>query len=256
MYSESERESYFQEVTSQIAAISNVEGIIQLGSGTLGYTDAYSDIDLMIATTEQFIDVKEKLITVVRDMGAFYVKEYKFSEEIRLIIPFFQNGLEMNISVLPVRLLTVKSPLWKIQFDRHGQVGEKMTEENTRFHTQVAPYLQPYDIGSEYAYLLRKVRIELRRGNHFYAMQMLEELREKVLTMQIIKEDKKLHQFKAYHTLDPIFLEELSKSYPSKIETLEIWKAADVLTQLFIVVLQNNKAFPFDEKVFQIAEIE
>ena len=189
-------------------------------------------------------------------MGAFYVKEYKFSEEILLIIPFFQNGLEMNISVLPMRHLTVKSPLWKIRFDRSGQVEEKMTEENNRFHAQAAPYLKPYDIGSEYAYLLRKVRIELRRGNHFYAMKMLEELREKVVTMQIVNENKKLHQFKAYHTLAPIFLDELSKSYPSKIETSEIWEAADALTQLFIAVLQNNKAFPFDEKVFQIAEVE
>ena len=136
MYSESERESYFQEVTSQIKAIPDVEGIIQLGSGTVGYTDAYSDIDLMIATTEQLMDVKEKIIAVVRKMGAFYVKEYKFNEEIRLILPFFQNGLEMNISVLPVRFLNVKSPLWKIQFDRHGQVVEKMTEENNKFHTQ------------------------------------------------------------------------------------------------------------------------
>lgn len=233
MYNESERESYFQEVTSQIKAISDVEGIVQLGSGTVGYTDAYSDIDLMIATSEHLNDVKEKIITVVRDMGAIYVKEYKFSEEIRLIIPFFQNGLEMNISVLPVRLLNVKSPLWKIQFDRHGQVEEKMIEENTRFHTQEAPYLKPYDIGSEFAYLLRKVRIELHRGNNFYALQMLETLREKAITIQIINEKKKLHQFKAYHTLDPLFLNELSKSYPNKIETAEIWKAADALTQLF-----------------------
>ena len=246
MYNESERESYFQQVTSQIQAILDVEGIIQLGSGTVGYTDAYSDIDLMIATTEQIIEVKDKIITILQNMDAFYVKDHSF----------FRNGLEMNISVLSVRLLNVKSPFWKIQFDRHGQVVEKMTEENNKFHTQESPYLKPYDIGSEYAYLLRKVRIELRRGNSFYAMQMLETLRDKAITMQIINENKKLHQFKAYHTLDSKFLDELSKSYPSKIETMEIWKAADSLTHLFIEVLQKNKAFPYDEKVFQIAEVD
>ena len=117
MYTEKERELYFQEIITQLKAISDVLGVVQLGSGTLGYTDEYSDIDLMVATTENLLEAKKLISTVLINMGTFYIKEGKFSEQIFLLIPFFKNGLEMNISILPIELLNVKSPLWKIQFD-------------------------------------------------------------------------------------------------------------------------------------------
>ena len=61
MYTETDREQYFQDVIIKIQAINEVEGIIQLGSGTIGYSDQFSDIDLMVATTEQ-VDVAKDLI--------------------------------------------------------------------------------------------------------------------------------------------------------------------------------------------------
>ncbi|WP_274309998.1 hypothetical protein [Solibacillus daqui] len=73
MYSENERESYFQEFLVKIRALSGVEGIIQIGSGTVGYTDQYSDIDLMIATNEHVSDVKSLISNELAKMGAYFI---------------------------------------------------------------------------------------------------------------------------------------------------------------------------------------
>lgn len=50
--------------------------------------------------------------------------------------------------------------------------------------------MKKFNITFEYAYHLRKLRIEVRRGNLIYAMKMLEVLREFTLTVQILNEQK------------------------------------------------------------------
>ncbi|WP_274309999.1 hypothetical protein [Solibacillus daqui] len=156
---------------------------------------------------------------------------------------------------MPVSLLNVKSPLWKIVFDRNGHVLEKMTYENDNFTKLKDPYLGGFDISFEFAYNLRKLRIEVKRNNYIYAMQMLEVLRQLTVQIQTLNENKKLHQFKAFHTLNNDFLEAFMACYPTTINTVEIMKATNVLTELFKRVLRSNKSFILDEKLFRIAEL-
>jgi len=255
MYTEDERTMYFQEITTQLKAISDVVGIVQIGSGTIGYTDEYSDIDLMVATNENILEVKNVIISILNKIGALFIKEGKFSDKIFLLIPFFKNGLEMNISILPLELLNVKSPLWKIIFDQKGNVTKKMTEENDKFVAQQQPYMQSYAIDFEFAYHLRKLNIELIRGNYIYAMKMLDILRDATLNLQILNENKKLHQFKAYHTLQKEFINELEKSYPKNTDKTEILRAAGAITKLFKEVIIKNETFTFNEEVFEITKI-
>ena len=255
MYTEIEREQYFQDVIIKIQKIQEVEGIIQLGSGTNGYSDQYSDIDLMVATTEQVVVVKDLIKDELQRMGTFLIKEGKFSERIFLLIPFFENGLEMNISVLPVPALNVKSPLWELIFDRNGEVLPKMVEENDNFLNLEQPYMKKFDIAFEFAYHLRKLHVEVQRGNFIFAMKMLEMLRELTLTVQILNEQKKLHQFKAYHTLEEGFVKQLMNSYPSTLDKLAILQASEVITDVFKNIIKENKTFDYNDNVFKIAEI-
>ena len=255
MYTEDERTRYFQEITTQLKAISDIVGIVQIGSGTIGYTDEYSDIDLMVATNENILEAKSAILSILNKMEAFFIKEGKFSEKIFLLIPFFKNGLEMNISILPLDLINIKSPLWKIIFDQNGDVTKKMTEENNKFVAQKQPYMKSYDIDFEFAYHLRKLNIELLRGNYIYALKMLDILRDITLNLKILNENKKLHQFKAYHTLEKEFINEIEKSYPKSLDKMEVLRAADTITKLFKSVIAINETFAFNEDVFEITKI-
>lgn len=44
----------------------------------------------------------------------------------------------MNLSVLSTTQLNVKSPLWKLVFDRNGGVQSKMIEENENFYSKIS----------------------------------------------------------------------------------------------------------------------
>lgn len=84
---------------------------MQIGSGVNGYTDDFSDIDMMVAVNQPVTENKEKIKELLLDLGAIYVHEGMFREDIYLLIPFFENGLEMDISIMPTELLSVQSPL-------------------------------------------------------------------------------------------------------------------------------------------------
>ena len=52
MYSSEDRNDYFSKTIERLESSNLVEGIVQLGSGVIGYKDEYSDIDLMVATSK------------------------------------------------------------------------------------------------------------------------------------------------------------------------------------------------------------
>ena len=51
MYSFEERNTYFINTIKRLKSSNLVEGIIQLGSGVIGYKDEHSDIYLLVATS-------------------------------------------------------------------------------------------------------------------------------------------------------------------------------------------------------------
>lgn len=77
MYSYEERNEYFVKTVEKLKVSNLVEGIIQLGSGVEGYKDEYSDIDLMI-TTSQIEDAEATKNLVYQSFSNFtplYIKE-------------------------------------------------------------------------------------------------------------------------------------------------------------------------------------
>ena len=135
MYSTEERNAYFVNTIKKLESSNLVEGIIQLGSGVVGYKDEHSDIDIMVCTSrvEDSEATKNLVYRSLSDFNPVYVKEKQFSENIYLIIAIMENTLEFNVSIVPRELLTVKSPLWKVIVDKTGLVSEKMNIENEGF---------------------------------------------------------------------------------------------------------------------------
>lgn len=252
MYSKEEREHYFFEVTQFLKTVDDCLGIVQIGSGVNGYTDEFSDIDLMIATNKNVEEVTNLLKGKLYDLSCFYLKEGKFGPQIFMLIPFFNNGLEMNISIMPVSLLPVRSPLWKIVEDKNGSVQEHLQKQMVHFLNNDNPYGLMKDIVFEFAYNLRKLHIEIKRNNIIYALKMLEALRELTLQVQGFKEGKKMHQFKAYHTLNQNFIEQYLLTFPSKTSEEEILLAAQKIKKLFNQSIDECNEIEWDGEIFKI----
>lgn len=242
MYTSEDRDVYFDSIIKKMESSNLVEGIVQIGSGVIGFSDELSDIDLMVATSrvEDAIAAKNAVYEFFSEINPIYIKEKQFSKDIFLIIVIMENQLEFNVSIVPRELLSVKSPLWKVIFDRTGLVMEKMNLENENFEKKPVKYESGIDIPFEFVYCAMSFDKALKRNNIIYAMDMLETMRAYTRYLQALNENKKLHQFKAYDTLEPSFVKEYLSTYPEEISVRRLEDSSKKLKELFISVLSKS----------------
>ncbi len=248
MYSFEERNTYFENAIKSFESSDLVEGVVHLGSGVSGYKDEHSDIDLMVATSK--IENAETTRDFIRDtlkkFNPSYIKEKQFSKDIFLVIAIMKNGLEFNVSIVPREFLSVKSPLWKVIVDKSGLVTEKMNIENDRFLNKPVKYNVGIDVPFEFVYCGLVLEKELKRDNLIYALKMLEEMRDFTLIVQSLNEDKKLHQFKAYETLNPSFVKTYLSTFSQEVNADNLRVSAERLKELFVSTLKQSTIFLMD----------
>lgn len=251
MYTAQQRDDIFQQTIHALAKSDLVEGIIQLGSGVNGYKDAYSDIDLMVATTH--IDdaeaAKQFAYDTFEQLHPLYIKEKQFSRDIFLLIVVLENHLELNVSVVPRDFLTVRSPLWKVIIDKSGIISEKMHVEQKKFESQAVQYELHFDVLFEFFYSCVSFEKEIARQNSIYALKLLEQMREYTLIVQALNENKKLHQFKAYDTLEPAFIEQYIATYPREYTLNDLQQCARNIKALFTTALEKSTTITVDAKL-------
>jgi hypothetical protein len=254
MYSFEERNNYFDNVIKAFGSFDLVEGIVQLGSGVIGYKDELSDIDLMVATSkvENAEITRDFIRDTLKSFNASYIKEKQFSKDIFLVIAIMENGLEFNVSIVPREFLSVKSPLWKVIVDKTGLVKEKMNTENEHFLNKPVKYNVGIDVPFEFVYCALALEKELKRNNLIYALKMLEEMRDFTLIVQALNEDKKLHQFKAYETLNPSFVEAYLSTFPKEPTADNLRVSAEKLKELFVSALKHSSIFSMDNELEQL----
>ncbi|CEG27180.1 aminoglycoside 6-adenylyltransferase [Bacillus sp. B-jedd] len=257
MVSFAERDHYFNRTIDKLQASNLVEGIIQLGSGVAGYKDVLSDIDLMISISsgEDSAKTKEVVLETLGDFNPVLIKEKNFYENVLLVIAILENKLEFNISIVPRELLIVKSPLWKVIVDKSGLVTEKMNVENERFLQNPLKYEVHFDVPFEFAYCAFGLEKELKRNNLIYALTLLQRMREYTLIVQAMNEEKKLHQFKAYETLDPAFIQAYLLTYPEFISVENLLKSGRKLKHLFEETISKSRTFSMNPNLNAVLNI-
>lgn len=251
MYTFKEREDIYDNLLNQLILL-GIEGTVQIGSGVNGYTDDLSDIDMMVVVNQPVSENKEKIKELLLDLGAIYIHEGMFREDIYLLIPFFENGLEMDISIMPTELLSVQSPLWKVVYDSDGSVLKKMNELNEKFLNKQQPYRTTPNIAFQFIYRYRKAIIDLKRNNLIGALAHIDIMKEFILEIQLLNENQKLHQFKQYQLLDPSFQELFLELYQTDISIDGIEELLEKTMQLFKDTISKNKSIKYDENVYSI----
>lgn len=257
MYSPIDRDSYFIKTIQRLQSCESIEGIIQIGSGVNGYNDEFSDIDLMVAAPgiEDLSEAKDFIHRTLSDFNPLYIKEKQLRENVFLLIAILENSLEFNVSIVPRDFLKVKSPLWKVIFDKSGLVTERMNMLNEQFNNQPVKYEVDADLVFEFAYSAVRLEKELQRNNLIYALKMLEAMRDYTLQVQSLNENKKLHQFKAYDTLKPDFIKAYLSTYPAERSAGSLAFSADKLKVLFIETVEQSSLFSLDPALVQLLNL-
>lgn len=251
MYNFSEREQLFNNIISFFQSSSDFEGLLQIGSGAVGFTDIYSDIDLM-AGCYNFECVKKAdalLTDYFTGIGAIHIEKRRWTNSVFGISVYFKNGLSADISFMPTEEIPIRSPLHKIIFSKSENFAATINSRSEKFEQQMQNFGIDDSVHYRFINELRYCEIALLRNNHIFADIALGNARQILLTAEAFKEGKKIHQFKAYNTLSEDFIKKLEETYPKKPDKKDIVSAKEKLLSLYLETVKNSDIFNFDDSL-------
>lgn len=117
MFKIEDRSEVYKWLIFEIKKIEKVQGLIQVGSGSTGYKDQYSDIDLLLVVEEQE-HVQEVMHQLTRIILIEYpesmFKIYHHHDEVKVGCFFLDNYLELDLGVWTYQMLHGTKPHYRI----------------------------------------------------------------------------------------------------------------------------------------------
>ena len=120
MYNEKDREDIFNYLVDKFQQRKEVLGIIQIGSGSIGYKDIYSDLDFAIVIDETNINevFNKTKLDIVSKYNIFFFDNMK---ERNLQLFLLDNYLELDIGYYTLESIYAKRKNYKIIYDKTGE---------------------------------------------------------------------------------------------------------------------------------------
>ena len=251
MYNFSDREQFFDRMISFFQNCPFFEGLIQIGSGVIGFSDIYSDIDLM-AGCYDFECVKNAdnaLTDFFESIGATHIEKRRWTNSAFGISAYFENGLSTDISFMPTEEIPIRSSLYKIIFSKTENFTAVINGRIEKFEQQPKSYGIDDSVHYRFINELRYAEIALLRKNYIFAEISLGNARQLLLAAETVIEGKKLHQFKAYNTLSEDFIKKLKETYPKELSFEEMHFAKDKMIALYLETVKGSEVFNFDDSL-------
>lgn len=254
MYNFSDREQFLNSIISFIQSCPFFEGLIQIGSGVIGFSDIYSDIDLM-AGCYDFECVKNAdnaLTDFFKSIGATHIEKRRWTNSAFGISAYFENGLSTDISFMPTEEIPIRSSLYKIIFSKTENFTAVINGRIEKFEQQPKSYGIDDSVHYRFINELRYAEIALFRKNYIFAEIALGNARRFLLSVETAAEGKKPHQFKAYNTLSENFIKKLNETYPKDLSFEEMRFAKDKMLALYLETVKNSDVFNFDDSLLYL----
>lgn len=251
MYTALDREQLLNKIVEFMKSSSEFEGLLQIGSGAVGFADIYSDIDLMAGCydAERIKNADHQIQEFFADLGVCHIEKRAWTPTALGVSVYFENGLSVDISFMPTDEIPIKSPQYKVLLSKTDKFADTILQSAERFGKQHEKYGIDNSIHYRFINELRYVEIALKRRQLIWADIALNNARQLLLAVETVAEEKKLHQFKAYNSLEKMFLDKLEETYPRSGEYQDIYKAKEILLSLYLVTVKKIDYLKFDEKL-------
>lgn len=234
MYTEENRTQILNQIVAFMRSSTVFEGLIQIGSGVIGYTDVYSDIDLIAGciNSHSMDTAKNALHSFFKNHGAVYMDNRMWSKTVLGISAYFDNGLSVDISFMPTHEIPIRSKKWRLLYASNKEF-EKMLSKRALELTEANSSIVNDAFHHKFFYALRRAEIAILRGNYIYADIALSEARQLLLLVEAIAEGKEVHQFKSYHTLRKSFLDLIYNTYPKERSRADLKNVLESLLHIY-----------------------
>lgn len=254
MYKATDRERLLNRIISFMRDSFAFEGLLQIGSGTVGFADIYSDIDLMAScyNADCVKSANQQLQQFFTVLGACHIEKRAWTSTALGFSVYFEDGLSADISFMPTPELPIRSPRHKVVFAKTDNFTDAVNAGAQRFAERSQRYGLNDSIHYRFINELRYVEIALLREQFIFADIALGNARQLLLSVETVVEGKKLHQFKAYNTLSPSFLNRLEGTYPQSRAYEDMHMAKEKLLALYLETVEGSEYLTFDDNLLKL----
>lgn len=254
MYKISDRERLLNRIIDFMRNSSAFEGLLQIGSGAVGFADIYSDIDLMAGCYDADCvkDANQQLQQFFAELGAWHIEKRAWTSTALGLSVYFEDGLSADISFMPTPELPIRSPQHKVVFAKTDNFTDTVNAGTHRFTERSQRYGLDDSIHYRFINELRYVEIAILREQFIFADIALGNARQLLLSVETVEEGKKMHQFKAYNTLSQTFLNRLEETYPQSHTYEDMHTAKEKLLAMFLETVRGSVYLTFDDSLLKL----
>ncbi len=239
MYSLEDRSHLLDQIVEFMQSSTNFEGLLLIGSGAVGFTDIYSDIDLMAGCidADSIKNASTQLDHFFNELAALHIEHRAWSDTVLGISVYFPNGLSCDISFMPTEEIPLRTERYCVLFSKSNRFIQQVDQQS--FLLQHTHNQLDNSIHYRFVNELRYCEIASLRGNYVFAEIALGNARKILLMVEAKNEGKKTHQFKAFNTLYSEFLADLADTYPKSksVESFQI--SASNLLEMYLDAVQK-----------------
>ena len=254
MYKATDRERLLNRIISFMRDSSAFEGLLQIGSGAVGFADIYSDIDLMASCydADRVKAANQQLRQFFTELGACHIEKRAWTSTALGLSVYFEDGLSTDISFMPTPELPIRSPQHKVVFAKTENFTDTVNAGAQRFAERSQRYGLDDSIHYRFINELRYMEIALLREQFIFADIALGNARQLLLSVETVAEGKKLHQFKAYNSLSQTFLNRLEETYPRSRTYEDMHTAKEKLLALYLEIVKDSEYLTFDDSLLKL----
>ncbi len=214
----------------------NIVGFVLVGSGSTGFADEFSDIDVVIVL-EDSCDVnlvseewKEHLSNHLPMLG--YGMSHR-AENAILHNFYLNNYLEINCCVLPLALLSATKANYKVIWDRTGRMQSllEITWEQNRKKENLKKCFVEYKSGIWH--YVNHAYVALKRNRKWQALSDIEEIRRQAIELHAYRNGLESNRNKDVDGMDDGFRKEIENLLIGDLDLEALKTKLMYATQLF-----------------------
>lgn len=233
LFTPERRAEILHDLIDLFQADAHITGLVVVGSAATAFTDAYSDIDLLVitATSEAQRAVYQRCETAITaryTVVACYEQECGGHYETSLLL---DNFLQIDCHFVLLDQLVVERPQWEIVHDPQGWVAQRLA------HAQPAPPIASAE--TTYQEIIQRVwrpvihaTIALKRGEIWRALYLVEAVRGDVVKLAGLRYGVDGAAYRGVDHLPEMFLVHLRHTLPTSTSVPAIRRALRVAVDL------------------------
>ena len=242
IFSVTDRQHVLDDILSITMDCPKIVSLVQVGSGAVGYHDARSDLDFVIAldSDESMLDVMAYIHQKISEKFEILYFSQEASSHLQCYL--LSNLLEIDLGYGGYDHAAARKPAFRVLFDNTGVVEEKMIRSRAWMDDRIYGEKQKKDItlacNSIWAHLMHAA-VAIHRGSYFRAIGELEFVR--TLYIDLLGDRYRLEST-LNREIDSLPEEEktaILSTYATEVSAGALWASLSQLTDLIYRELEG-----------------